>query len=110
MSFDWRAKRDAAILNRRRVGAEDRRASGGGGGWYISRPTQSVHPSYWFYYRWAYDNVIEMLARADTDSEGQLASDLYDTLITYGSHLNEYQREVYQMQFGLGPDQMELEL
>lgn len=77
MSKSWRDYREDAIIRRRREG---RRSPGNG--LYINYPLAkpASASSYGFYARWAFDNVIEMLCRAETEEEKNLASVLYSVL------------------------------
>lgn len=93
MSYDWRAARERAILQRRREGRWPRTE-----GAYVNRPLRSYNDldSTGFYARWAFDNVIEMLATCDPDSiHFVYAAAMIQTLIDYdheSPYLAEYQR------------------
>lgn len=81
MSKTWREYKEDAILRRRREG---RRSPGAGA--YINYPLTrngdiAKTNSFGFYGRWAFDNVIEMLCRAETEEEQNLSALLYSILV-----------------------------
>lgn len=81
MEKSWRDYREDAIVRRRREG---RRAPGSGA--YVNYPLTRYNEqlpanSFSFYARWAFDNVIELLCRAETEEEKNLSSVLYSVLV-----------------------------
>lgn len=80
-TYDWRAARDRAMMNRRREG---RTAVGGG-----SREGVSKTPySFDFYARWCFDSVMEMLYKSRTETEAAMAAFLYSVLMEYNQDLD----------------------
>lgn len=61
------------------------------GVWFNHPAPKALRNDFDFFYRWAYDNVIEMLCVAETDLEWETACNLYRLLMQQPSRLSKYQ-------------------
>lgn len=107
---DWKIYREAAIMRRRRAGqvAPRGRAAAFVNGRQLETTDFNKTNSFDFYARWAFDNVIEMLCRAESDEEGNLAADLYASLYERDDlhpYLSAYQRASVTAERPDGEDQ-----
>lgn len=84
---DWKRFRQEAILKRRRAGLEGPARHAGV---YVNYPAprriEEVR-SYGFYFRWAFDNITELVLRADTEEEYNTAAALYAIALDAGATL-----------------------
>lgn len=84
MGYDWTQHLKPDTMNRRSGGA----VAAGGGLFVNTRAPKALRFDPAFYFRWAFDNVINSLQYAETDIEREWLLMVYDVFVTADEDLN----------------------
>lgn len=84
MPYDWTQHLSSDRMSRSAGGAVAR----GGGVFVNTRAPKALRFDPAFYFRWAFDNVINSLQFAETDIEKEWLLELYDVFVTVDEELN----------------------